>query len=136
MEYQRVVRSKLQNYIKAPYAFWAIYESLDKDDCHRFALLYLGAEGVATYHALYCANHCAPRVVCIIQPGTSFGGNWTNFTKREEHLAQAIFSQEALPEIIENGGSGGAHFYEKPIIPEYSVLEGAEGSCVAWRRGI
>ena len=45
----------------------------------RFPLLFLGAEGVATYINLFVGQCVIPRVICIKNPGVGFGYGWTEF---------------------------------------------------------
>jgi hypothetical protein len=82
--YQRTV----SHFAKRPFATWMVFERLPEfDESHgpkRFSLLFLCAEGVATYQALYWTNQMRPRAIAIIQPGTGFGGNWTDFFKKRD----------------------------------------------------
>ena len=48
-----------------------------------------------------------PAVVAIIRPGTSFGGNWKDFRKRDDILARSVM--DAVPDrrprwLLEDGG--------------------------------
>jgi hypothetical protein len=70
----------------------------------RISMLYICADGVATYQALYATKNIAPLVLCIIQPGHCFGGNWTNFTDPKGLFARLVMSQAAVPEYIICGG--------------------------------
>ncbi len=94
-----------------PFSSWIVYErDTDRTDQHgpiRFSLLYIGGEGVATYQALYWTNKIAARALAIIQPGTGFGGNWTDFNSESGPLAWVINTNLAgTPDIIYNGGYG------------------------------
>jgi hypothetical protein len=64
-------------FVRGPFANWYIFDrDGDRAEDHgplRFSLVYLCADGVAAYHALYWQNHIAPEVLTIIQPGTGFG---------------------------------------------------------------
>jgi len=87
-----------------------------------FSLLYIGGEGVATYQVLYTGTGMVPRIIGIIQPGTSFGGNWTNFCDPEQAFAKCVFSHPAgLPEFIVHGGWDIHDSYRKPIWPFYTL---------------
>ena len=94
---------------KKPFANWTVYErNEDKTELHgpkRFSVLYIGGEGVATFQALYWTHKISPKAIAIIQPGTAFGLNWTNFTKKDGHLAWAVNNNPAgLPNYIYYGG--------------------------------
>ena len=77
-----------------PFAVWAVHQRLEGYDDHhgpeRFSLLFLCGEGVATFHALYYGNGCTPEVVAIIQPGHTWGGNWTDFTNPDLIFARSV----------------------------------------------
>lgn len=80
--------------IQEPFAFISKY-TLNKgfDDNHgpeNFQLLYLCTDGVLTYKALYWQNKCAPKILAIKNPGTGFGGNWTDFRKKNSPFGRAI----------------------------------------------
>ena len=61
---------------KKPYCSWSIFQLReDVPAIHgppRFSLLYLCADGVAAFQALYYANSASPKAVAVIQPGTAF----------------------------------------------------------------
>ncbi|WP_076791956.1 hypothetical protein [Chlorobium sp. KB01] len=97
-----------------PFINWTVYERDDnRDDNHgqkRFSLLYLGGEGVATYQALYWTNKIFPRALAIIQPGTGYGLNWTDFRDRNGALAWVINNNPVgQPELIYYGGYGNGY---------------------------
>ena len=77
-----------------PFAYWAVHERLpEHDDEHgpeRFSLLYIGADGAAAFQALYHGNQCAPYVIAIINPGTGFGGNWTDYRDPNQVLGRSV----------------------------------------------
>lgn len=62
---------------------WIVYERdndfSDEFGAKRFSLLYIGGEGAATYAALYLSRNMAPTVLVDINPGISFGGNYSSF---------------------------------------------------------
>ena len=64
-----------------PYGFIEIFERVaDFDDSHgakRFAVLFLGADGFATFDALFCGSMSAPW--CIVLQDHGFGGNYDCF---------------------------------------------------------
>ncbi len=75
------------------FAIWTVLERLDNAGDQlgpqRFSMLHLRAEGVATYQGLYVRNQVLPIAICIIRPGTAFGGNFSNF---EEVLFEVMAS--------------------------------------------
>ena len=93
-----------------PFACWAVYErDGDYGSSHgpkRFSLLYLGAEGAAAYAGLYVANGITPKAMAIIQPGTAFGLNWTDFTDWNAALARTVRMGKSMPEYFFFGGHG------------------------------
>ncbi|MBI1338459.1 MAG: hypothetical protein GC164_16070 [Phycisphaera sp.] len=114
-------------WIKQPFAIWALLDRRDEfGDEHgpgRFSLLYIGGDGVATYQALYHGNKVAPAVVCIIQPGTGFGGNWTNFCDPEGILARSVMKNPAgSPGHLLYDGWGSREDYRQPCWPKYGQL--------------
>ncbi len=69
--------------IENPFAVWTILEREEGfDDGHgpkRFSLLYIRADGTATYQVLFQGSGLLPKIACSIRPGTGFGGNYGNF---------------------------------------------------------
>ncbi|WP_409771615.1 hypothetical protein [Thermaurantimonas sp.] len=130
---------------KIPFAHWAVYERMENfSEAHgpnRFSLIYIGGEGVATYQALYWSNKKTAKALAIIQPGTAFGLNWTNFSDRNGALAWVVLkNQYGKPDIIFYGGYGMGYNnfnwkdykYERTISPYYS--EGPFGEVTIWKR--
>lgn len=117
--------SKYQSWMKAPFCSWNIMQrSDDMPDSHgphRFSLLYLCADGVAAFQALYIANNVFPMAVAIIQPGHGFGMNWTNFEDPKQLLARTVLENPAgKPDFLLYGGYGRRRdFYLKPCWPDY-----------------
>ncbi len=94
-----------------PYAHWAVYERKggfsDSHGPKRFSLIFIGGEGVATYQALYWSNRKTAKALAIIQPGTGFGLNWTDFRDKNGALAWVVLNNPyGKPEIIFYGGVG------------------------------
>ncbi|MFM2230433.1 MAG: hypothetical protein RL607_1691 [Bacteroidota bacterium] len=93
------------------FCVWSIYER-DKNRAedhgpNRFSLFYIGGEGVATYQALYWSNNFSAKGLAIIQPGTGFGFNWTDFTDKDGALSWVVNNNPSgQPEIIYYGGYG------------------------------
>ena len=97
---------------RKPFIKWVVYErDENRSDAHgpmRFSLLYIGGEGVATFQALYWTNRITPKALAIIQPGTGFGMNWTDFRDYDSHLAWVIRNNplHGMPDVIYYGGYG------------------------------
>ena len=130
-----------RSWFRRRFCEWAIFERhTDLPDEHgprRFSLLFLCADGVAAFQALYVGNLVAPGTVAIIQPGTGFGGNWTDFADSEAPLAQAVLGNPAgRPDFLLHGGAGGPHWYTRPCWPQYADRLGILGntSIGVWRR--
>lgn len=129
--------------MKTPFCSWSILErSNDFPPSHgprRFSFLYLCADGVAAFQALYVANRALPAIVAIIQPGHGFGMNWTNFTDPEKIFAQSVLENPAgKPTILLYGGIGRRSFYEQPCWPEYTkrvcfLRKAGGGSIGVWQ---
>jgi len=83
------------------YAFLSIYErDKDYDDSHgneRFAVIYIGGDGIATYDALYINNNISPTVYLLQDHG--FGCNYNSFGKNsiQEEL---IVKNKNYPEYV------------------------------------
>jgi hypothetical protein len=136
------LRRPPQGWVRPPFCEWVIFER-NADFCaehgpERFSLLFLCADGLATFQALYVGNGVAPGTVAIIQPGHGmFGGNWTDFTDPDGPLAEAVFSNPAgWPDFLLHGGAGGPHWYTRPCWPQYGERLGFLGntSIGVWRR--
>jgi len=113
-----------RDWIKKPFCSWTIFQRhrgfTEEHGPARFSLLYLCADGVAAYQALYIANAVSPKVVAVIQPGHGFGGNWTDYTDVNQIFGRSVL-QNALPqpEFLLYGGRGRSDWYEKPCWPQY-----------------
>jgi len=128
-------------WVRPPFCEWVILERnadfLDDHGPERFSLLFLCADGVAAFQALYVGNQVAPGTVAIIQPGTGFGGNWTDFADPEAPLAAAVLGNPTgRPDFLLHGGAGGRHWYTRPCWPQYAERLGILGntSIGVWRR--
>jgi hypothetical protein len=62
----------------------------DQNGVQRFPLLYLGAEGVATYLNLFAGQCIIPHVLCIKNSGGGFGEGWTQFNDWTAPLGRAV----------------------------------------------
>lgn len=112
-----------------PFGIWVVLQrSAQFGSQHgpeRFSLLYLCADGAAAYQALYNANDAVPKALAIIQPGTGFGGNYTDFADPDAILARSVrANRSGLPVLLLHGGIGGRDYYREPIWPDYAVDQG------------
>ena len=66
-----------------PYGFLEVLERDDDLDdthgAHRLAILFLGADGIATYDALFCQQNGVPPPVAAFIQDHGFGGNYDKF---------------------------------------------------------
>ena len=125
-EAQRIVRTKSR---RMPLDGWVIFErEQDMPESHgplRFSFLYLCAEGTAAYFGLYNVHGLCPRALAIIQPGTGFGGNWTDFRDEKDVLGQVVLANKAgTPEILLYGGMGVDYSMHHSCWSNYSVFGG------------
>lgn len=94
----------------SPFARWVLFERESdfgaEHGPRRFSLLYVNGDGVATYQAIYHEQRCAPLAVCIIQPGTGFGGNWSRFEDPDGPFAEVVIAREPAlrPTLLMYGG--------------------------------
>ena len=96
-----------------PFAYWAILQrSPDRGEEHgpeRFSLLFVGGDGVASYQALFWTNGAAPEGLAIINPGTGFGNNYTDFRKVGSPLHWMVMNNpHGRPRLV--AYSGGVPF--------------------------
>lgn len=92
----------------AAYCEWLVFERnanrSEEYGPHRFSMLFLLADGAASYQALYSRNRIAPAILAIIQPGTGFGLNYTDFTDPEALLHRVVFDATGIaPELLVTG---------------------------------
>ena len=104
---------------------WAVFERKDDyGDEHgprRFSLLYSNSDGIAFFKSVYWKQDVAPAMIAIIQPGTGFGGNWTNFEDENGPLASAVLGNPSgNPMYLLNGGWGDGEMYREPCWSTYS----------------
>ena len=76
------------------FAIWTIYRRRhDLNDDHgpeRFSLLFICDDGPTVFHNLYKRQNCSPDCLAIIQPGTGFGCNWTDFRNTARILGREV----------------------------------------------
>ena len=104
--------------LASPFALWSVYERRsEKGEKHgpqRFSLLFVGGDGVATYDALFRGHRVAPRFLCLIRPGTGFGGNYTDFFNEDGLLAQVVtHGAQVLPDylVTDHAAPGGGSWW-------------------------
>ncbi|MBM4180494.1 MAG: hypothetical protein FJ209_02930 [Betaproteobacteria bacterium] len=119
--------SRHREQIRKPFCLWVVLQRRnDVPACHgpyRFSLLYLCADGVAAFQALYVANNMLPAAVAVIQPGHGFGGNWTNFEDPAQIFARTVTQNPAgVPDLLLYGGYGRRDYYRRPCWPGYEKL--------------
>ena len=129
--------------LKKPFCSWIIMQRrMEMPASHgpkRFSFLYLCADGVAAFQALYVANGKFPAFVAVIQPGTGPGGlNWTGFGDPKRIFARSVLENPAgRSRIFLYGGMGMRDWYRQPCWPDYSerfcFLERADGNIGVWQ---
>ena len=133
---------KHRDKMKKPFCSWIIMQRrMEMPASHgpkRFSFLYLCADGVAAFQALYVANGMFPALVAVIQPGTGLGLNWTNFECPERIFTRSVLENPVgRPRILLYGGRGKRDWYLQTCWPDYSerlcFLERADGSIGVWR---
>jgi len=110
---------------REPFACWVV---LERDEHHsedhgppRFSLLHIRGDGAATYSALYNSNGFGASCIAIIQPGTGYGGNWTDFRDRRQILGRVVMERaKAEPPRLFLQGGGGSEGGGQPFWPEFS----------------
>ena len=119
-----------RDWIKPFYCDWAVLQRCagyaDEHGPDRFSYLFVCADGVAAFQALYVQNLAAPRAIAIIQPGAGFGMNWTDFADPEKILGRTVLGNASgRPRLLLNGGRGGRGLdnarpwwpgYESPVM--------------------
>lgn len=61
----------------------------------RIRLLYFGAEGVATYHSLFCGAKISPAILVLYRSEHDASRNWTDFYDWDAPLARVVRSNPA-----------------------------------------
>jgi len=83
-----------------PYGFLEVLErDQELDDNHgarRLAILFLGADGIATYDALFCQGHGTPPPFAVVVQDHGFGGNYDRFGEGGL-LAHIVRECDAVP---------------------------------------
>lgn len=133
--------SHYRDCIKEPFCDWCVFQHqegfTDNHGPDRFSLLYLCADGVTAFQALYVTNSVAPKAVAVIQPGTGFGCNWTDFTDPEKIFARSVLNNPGgRPEILLYGGIGARDGYRESCWSDYQTnlcfLNRVDGNVGVW----
>lgn len=111
---------------KNPFYSWSVFQRRDDVPVNhgpsRFSLLYLCADGVAAFQALYIANAAVPKAVAVIQPGHAFGGNWTDYTDPKQIFARSVLENPSgRPTFLLYGGIGKRDYYRQSCWPDYQA---------------
>ena len=117
--------TQYRKWIKKPFANWSVFEreeGLDKEHGpEKFSLLFLCADGVSAFQALYLSNNCYPKAVAIIQPGTGFGMNWTDFGNPDKIFSKTVLTNpHGVPKYLLYGGIGKDYCYSESCWPVFS----------------
>lgn len=130
--------------VKQPFFIWVVmegpYDLLVNHDPRRLSLLYLCIDGVKAFQTLYVERGISPKAIAIIQPGESFGGNYTDFKDPERSLGRAVLGNPAgAPQFLLYGGYGKQDEYAWPCWPRYPerirfVEKSGGGSVGVWSR--
>jgi hypothetical protein len=130
--------------VQPPFFAWVVMQRPDDyPDNHgprRFSLLYLCIDGVAAFQTLYVERGVSPKAIAIIQPGESFGGNYTDFKDPERSLGRAVLGNPAgAPQFLLYGGYGKQDGYGWPCWPRYPerirfIEKSGGGSVGVWSR--
>ena len=132
---------KYKNFFKQPFCTWYVFARAKNFHAthgpERFSLLFLCADGVAAYQALYVANGLHAGAVAIIQPGTGFGLNYTAFENPTKIFGRTVMGNSAgAPDQLLHGGIGPTEFYATCCWPDYSqhlaFFPKAGGGTVSW----
>ena len=113
---------------KKPFATWFVFQRDDlrnnEHGAKRFSLLYLCAEGVTTYQALYVSNNCSALGIALIVDGSAFGGNWASYYPRRSPLATTVLNNPAgRPRFLFHDGSvRWPEYPEDPNFPRESRM--------------
>jgi len=136
--------SRYHDWIKNPFCSWSLFQRIEGVPANhgpsRFSLLYLCADGVAAFQALYVANSAFPKVVAVIQPGHAFGGNWTDYTNPKQIFARSVLGNTGgQPEVLLYGGIGRRDYYLESCWPDYQtqvcfVDKAGNGTIGVWLR--
>jgi hypothetical protein len=103
------ISEKMPGFSGEKYAYWCVYErnaeKTNEFGAERFSLLFISYDGVNSFYHLYSKRNINPLFLGIIQPGTGFGGNWTDFRNFDRELGRLIQeNRKIMPTNIVYGG--------------------------------
>lgn len=116
------------------YACLVIFErDADRDESHgaaRFAVIFLGGDGIATYDAIFC-NKYATAPFCLVLQDHGYGGNWNIFGK-SGLMEQAARNAGVFPKfILAATNSGGTEIWNGYArIPGIPGVLGGQNHCI------
>lgn len=114
---------------------WMIFERdegfTDNHGPERFSLMFLCAEGIAAYQALFVDRGIAPLALAIIRPGSWMGNNFDDYEQPNSLFAHVVLGANPKPDYLFCGG----YFEPEPFWPERYPhdMEGL-GFRMLWRR--
>ena len=111
-----------------PFGHWSVWRR--KRDDQWFSFLFLFGEATVVYHGLYIQWQVQPRVLCLIQPGESFGGNWTNFFDENACLSRLVRRNPPRPEYLLTGGYHGRGFFSDCTWSGYKLVSKPQPSYI------
>jgi hypothetical protein len=91
------------------------------------SIIYISAEAVHCYEQIFLKNKITPKVIAIIQPGHTMGGNWTNFFDIRSEFLKTV-SKGPLPYHMILGRYGEDDYYPSEISYDSSNFEKVPGS--------
>ena len=97
------------------FAYWKVYQQRFLPTIttkpRKLSLLFIGGEGQSVYKSLYVDNNLVPEALAIIQPGTGFGGNWTDFRTVSDPFGRTVLNNpRGTPDNIYYGGIGTSEY--------------------------
>lgn len=85
-------------------------------------IIYISHEAVDLYKQIYLNNLITPKVIAIIQPGHTMGGNWTNFFDIKSAFFQTILCGQ-LPKYMLLGSYEGRNFHDQISFDRCNFVE-------------
>ena len=111
-------RNRLLNEIIEKLDFF-IHWSIWKLESRTFSLIYISWESTDCYKKIYVDKNITPKVISIIQPGHTMGGNWTNFFSPEFEFYK-LLKKSKLPDFLLFGWYKNMPYTSPPI--EYLTI--------------
>ena len=117
-------------WVKPFFCIWSVFERQERLSADhgpsRFSLLYICADGEATFRAIYRTNAIAPRAVAVIQPGPDLTRNGTDFWNPDGIFARSVcHNPVGPPEVLLYGAFGDYcqlyQEYQEPCWPDYQT---------------